>query len=75
MSTKEKIIFLLNHIKQDDLETLYKVVVKFAFPAEKIPNDDTIEAFAEAEDMEKHPENYKIYTSVENLFEDLNAED
>jgi len=30
---------------------------------------------AEVEDMKKHPENYKSYSSVEELFADVWAED
>lgn len=35
---------------------------------------DLLEALAEAEEMRKHPENYKGYTSVKELLEDLDNE-
>jgi S-adenosylmethionine:tRNA ribosyltransferase-isomerase len=39
----------------------------------KIPNADTIAAMKEAEEMERHPERYKSYSSVEEMMEDLNS--
>ena len=37
----------------------------------EIPNADTIAAIKEAEEMEKHPELAKTYSSVDELMEDL----
>ena len=39
---------------------------------QKEPSDELIEAIKEAEEMEKHPEKYKSYNNVEEMFEDLN---
>ena len=36
-----------------------------------MPNEKTLAAFDELEDMEKHPEKYKGYTSIDDLMEDL----
>jgi len=36
---------------------------------------DLIEALAEAEEMEKHPEKYKTYHSIEELMEDLEEDE
>ena len=71
MSTKEKIIYLINRIEPSDLETVYKVIEKFAFAPNEIPNEDTIEALAEVEDMELHPEKYKGYTDIDEMMKDL----
>ena len=38
----------------------------------KSPNKETIEALEESEDMLKHPEKYKSYSSVDDMFKDLN---
>ncbi|MCM1330905.1 MAG: hypothetical protein NC253_15905 [Ruminococcus sp.] len=38
------------------------------------PNKETLEAFAEAEEMKRHPERYKRYSSVEELFADLESD-
>jgi len=37
----------------------------------KSPNAETIKAIKEAEEMERHPERYKSYGSVDDLMEDL----
>lgn len=34
-------------------------------------NKETEEAFAEIEEMKKHPEQYKGYTDIDELFQDL----
>ena len=38
-----------------------------------VPNADTLAAIAEVEEMEKHPELAKTYSSVDELMEDLLA--
>lgn len=37
-------------------------------------SDEMLEALAEAEEIEKHPENYKKYHSAKELMEDLESE-
>ena len=37
-------------------------------------SDEMLEALEEAEEMERHPENYKKYHSVKELMEDLESE-
>ena len=76
MSTKEKIIYLINKIEPSDLETVYKVIEKFAFAElapDEIPNEDTIEALAEVEEMERHPDKYKGYTDIDEMMKELLA--
>lgn len=34
-------------------------------------NNETLAAFKEADDMKKHPENYKTYNTVEEMYEDI----
>ena len=36
-----------------------------------VPNSDTIIAMREVEDMKKHPENYKSYSSAKDMMEDI----
>ena len=36
-----------------------------------IPNEATIRAIRESEEMERHPERYKAYDDVDKLFENL----
>lgn len=41
----------------------------------RVFNEETLEAIQEVEEMQKHPERYKSYHSVEELFADLLKED
>ena len=58
------------------INLFYKQVIRtksIPFPLKaEIPNRKTKRALKEAEKMEKHPEKYKKYDSVEELMEDLN---
>lgn len=42
---------------------------------EWIPNETTRKALAEAEEMKKHPEKYKVYDTFDELMEDIHKED
>lgn len=58
------------------INLFYKQVIRthsipFALKTD-IPNRKTIKALKEAERIEKHPNKYKKYDSVEELMEDLN---
>ena len=58
------------------INLFYKQVIRthsIPFPLKaEIPNRKTIKALKEAEKMEKHPNKYKKYDSVEELMEELN---
>lgn len=41
----------------------------------EVPNSDTIAAMKEMEEMERHPEQYKSYSSFAELLKDIEAED
>ena len=58
-----------------NLEIAIKNVVKLTdakITIQKEPSDRLLSAIKEVEEMEKHPERYKSYKSVEEMFEDLN---
>lgn len=58
-----------------NLERAIKNVVKLTdakMTIQKEPSDRLLSAIREVEEMEKHPERYKSYNSVEEMFEDLN---
>ena len=58
-----------------NLERAIKNVVKLTdakMTIQKEPSDRLLSAIKEVEEMEKHPERYKSYNSVEEMFEDLN---
>lgn len=42
-------------------------------PSMDIPNQETLEAFREVEDMKKHPEKYKSYTDIDEMMRELLA--
>ena len=37
----------------------------------EVPNAETLAAMAEVEEMKKHPEKYKSYTDVDEMFREL----
>lgn len=39
--------------------------------SKKIPNEETIEAFKEVEEMKKHPEKFKRYSNFDDLLKEL----
>lgn len=41
----------------------------------EVPNETTIAAIKECEEMMKHPERYKTYSSIKEVIEELNLED
>ena len=54
----------------------YKQVIRtksipFDISAYEIPNKETLEALREIKEMERHPERYKTFHTVEELMEDL----
>ena len=46
---------------------------KMPFEIIEIPNKETLAAFAEVEEMKKHPEKYKVYDNLDELFRDLKS--
>ncbi len=53
---------------------LRQAIYERSFPfniQREVPNADTIAAMKEAEEMRKHPENYKGYTDVDEMMRDL----
>ena len=69
MSTKEIVASMLDVLNEEQLNGLMVLIRSFLQP-----NAETIAAIEEAEQLLKDP-NTKKYTSVEELIEDLNAED
>lgn len=56
---------------------LKQIILHCGIPFEiKAPqfSDEMLEALKEAEEIEKHPENYKSYKTVEDFMEDLHNE-
>lgn len=78
---KEEVEKILNVIGMTSTEAiniyLKQIIINSGIPFEiKAPqfSDEMLEAIAEAEEMEKHPDNYKSFESVEAFMEDLHNE-
>lgn len=78
---KEEVERILNTLGMTPTEAiniyLKQIILNSGIPFEiKAPqfSDEMLEAIAEAEEMEKHPENYKSFESVDELMEDLHNE-
>ena len=56
---------------------LRQAVYEHSFPFDirrEIPNADTVAAMREAEEMSKHPENFKKYSSFSELLQEVEAD-
>ncbi len=78
---KEEVEKILNSLGMTSTEAiniyLRQIILNSGIPFEiKMPqfSDEMLEAIAEAEEIEKHPENYKSFESVEDFMEDLHNE-
>ena len=72
-------IQLMEMLPEDDQRMIMEMTRKFvlAWNPEYLgltPNEETIAALKEAEDMEKHPENYKRYSSFRQFMEEMDHE-
>lgn len=54
-------------------QTIRENAIPF-YISREVPNQDTIEAMKEVEEMNKHPELYKSYDSVDKMMEDILSE-
>ncbi len=78
---KAEVEKILNNLGMTSAEAiniyLRQIILNSGIPFEiKTPqlNKDLLEALKEAEDMEKNPENYKSFSTVEDFMEDLHDE-
>ena len=78
---KEKVEEILNKLGMTSTEAiniyLKQIILNSGIPFEiKMPqySNEMIEAIEEAKEMEKHPEKYKKYHSVDELMEELEDE-
>ena len=78
---KEEAEKILNNLGMNSTEAinifLRQVIINSGIPFEvKLPqfSNELLEAIKEAEEIEKHPENYKKYHSVDELMEELENE-
>ena len=73
LKTKAEKVFKKDGLTLDEAIYFFfkESVISDSLPFDLTPNKETLKAFAECEKMEKHPEKYKAYDSVDELFKDL----
>lgn len=55
-------------------KTVREYRIPFEIDVER-PNEETLKAFEEEEDMLKHPERYKFYDDVDEMFAEILSDD
>ena len=73
LKTKAEKVFRKEGLTLDEAIYFFfkESVINGRLPFDLTPNKETLKALAEVEEMEKHPEKYKTYDSVDELFKDL----
>ena len=75
MSTREKLFFMLDTLTDEQLEGLYEFISGF-LKLDDIPNEETLAAIKEAEDIASGRISAKVYSSAKEMIDDiLNEED
>ena len=72
MSTKELAYSLIDRLDEKQLDALV-VILEGMSGGDEEPNAETAEALDEVKDMKQHPENYKGYDDVDEMFKELLA--
>lgn len=73
MSIKEIAYDIVDNLTEEQLRGF--IMMFRGEEAEEIPSAELLEAFEEVEEMKKHPEKYKSYSSAEEMVEDILGED
>ncbi len=71
MSTKEKVVNIINMLPDDVLLGLLDYVEYLAYQENQKYNADLDEAVAEMEEMEKNPHLYKGYDNVDEMMKEI----
>ena len=73
LKTKAEKVFKKEGLTLDEAIYFFfkETVISDSLPFDLTPNKETLRAFAECEEMEKHPEKYKTYDTVDELMKDL----
>lgn len=66
MSTKEMLYTMIEGMTEQQMQGLIMLLGGY-----NEPNEETIAAIKETQEMKQHPENYKSYNSAEEMLEDL----
>lgn len=68
MSIREMAIDIIDNFSEEQLKGF---VMMFGNFDSEIPSEELLEALAEGEEMKKHPERYKTYSSAEEMVKDI----
>lgn len=68
MSIKEIAYDIFDNLTEQQLKGF---VLMFGSFDSEVPSEELLEAFAEVEEMKKHPERYKSYTDVDEMMRDI----
>jgi hypothetical protein len=72
MSTREIAVQLLNEVPESKMMYVISFLQGVIIPDDtEIPNEETLQAIAEGEEMLKNPSKYKGYSSFDELMEDV----
>lgn len=71
MSTREFAIDCINAMSERQMLEF----IRDQLGLDDIPNQETLEALAELKYMKAHPEEYKSYISVDQMFDEILSED
>lgn len=72
MSTREIAYNIIDCMSEEQLSA-FVALFGNAADVPDVPNEETLEAMREVEDMKLHPENYKSYDDVDVMFKELLA--
>ena len=70
MSTREKLFYMLGTLTDEQLEGLYEFISGF-IKIEDVPNEETLTAMQEAEDIASGKVTAKVYFSAKEMIDDI----
>lgn len=72
MSTREIAYSIIDSLSDEQISAFITLFGN-ASALDGVPNEETLEAFAEVEEMKKNPDKYKGYTDVDEMMKELLA--
>ena len=72
MSTREIAYSIIDRLSDEQI-TAFITLFGNALMLDEVPNDETLEALAEVEEMKKNPDKFKGYTDVDEMMKELLA--
>lgn len=73
MNPRDKLFTALDMLTDEQIDALYNFL-KYLVNMDGEPNEEMKAALKESEDIEKHPENYKSYSSFKDIMQEINNE-